>query len=296
MLTSLSLQPAGAYARGVVSPATQANSAAASGVRLDARLWQPFVVPSTSHNDAESTSSASYQNPGRAECARCNSRKLCMPALHEAKDLPSFRAVFGNSRRVRRGEAIYRAGDPFRNVYVARAGSSKTVAVSRDGREHITGFQIMGEFLGMEGISTGTHTVDAIALEDSTVCVIPFDALERLSETNREVRHHFQKIMSQEIVRESQVILLMGSMTAEERVASFLINLSKRYGDRGYSPEEFNLRMTRAEIGCYLGLKLETVSRMLSRLKEQGVIEVRGKQMRIVDAERLSCIQDCSVS
>lgn len=229
--------------------------------------------------------------PDTTGCLQCSSRSLCMPATLSAKDPAGLGSVFGNSRKVRRGEVIYRAGDTFHNLYVARAGSSKTIVIHRDGREQIMGFQITGEFLGMEGLVTGKHAFDAIALEDGLVCVIPFRALETLSHENRDLQRHLNLIMSREIVRESAHMMLIGGMTAEERVAAFLVNLSQRYRDRGYSATQFHLRMTREEIGSYLGLTLETVCRMFSRLQRRGCIAMHGsggKEVRIVDIDGLA--------
>uniref|UniRef100_UPI003F4F961F helix-turn-helix domain-containing protein n=1 Tax=Caballeronia sp. LjRoot34 TaxID=3342325 RepID=UPI003F4F961F len=226
----------------------------------------------------------------RVECTRCSTRGVCIPDGLKTKTPDTLDGVFGKSRKIRRGEAIYRAGDTFHSLYITRAGSSKTVAMHRDGREQITGFQITGEFLGMEGIGTGKHTIDAIALEDSVVCAVPFKGLETLGEHDKDFQRHLHKIMSREIVRESALLMLIGSMTAEERVAAFLINLSKRFNDRGYSPAEFHLKMTREEIGCHLGLKLETVSRMFSKLQQRGLIEMHGKQTRIIDIQGLDSV------
>ncbi|WP_321894924.1 helix-turn-helix domain-containing protein [Paraburkholderia heleia] len=224
---------------------------------------------------------------GASNCRNCATRDLCMPTAMRSQNTVNPISVFGNHRKVRRGEAVYRAGDAFCNLYVIRAGSSKTVAMHRDGREQITGFQIAGDFLGMEGITSGKHTLDAIALEDSVVCVIPFATLEMLSFGNKDLQRHLHLMMSREIVRESAHMMLIGCMTAEERVASFLLGLSKRYRERGYSSMEFQLRMTREEIGCYLGLKLETVSRMFTRLQQRGAVRMKGKQARIVDIDSL---------
>ncbi|TDV07129.1 helix-turn-helix domain-containing protein [Paraburkholderia caballeronis] len=235
---------------------------------------------------AGGTSSARNAAP-QIGCERCSSRDLCMPPSLRDTQPAGLVGVFGNSRKIERGEAIYRAGDAFENLYVLRAGSSKTIALHRDGREQITGFQISGEFIGMEGLTTGVHTLDAIALEDSVVCAIPFRALESMSYTDRDLQRHMNWLMSREIVRESAHLMLMGSMNAEERVAAFLLNLSQRYRERGYSATEFQLRMTRDEIGCYLGLKLETVSRMLTRLQKRGLIQISGKKARIVDLDNL---------
>jgi CRP/FNR family transcriptional regulator len=157
----------------------------------------------------------------------------------------------------------------------------------RDGNEQITGFQLVGESLGLDGVHTGHHNGDAIALEDSTVCIIPFGQLEQMCREVRPMQHHVYQMMGGEIVRESSQMLLLGTMTAEQRVAAFLLNLSARFKARGYSAAEFVLRMTRDEIGEYLGMKLETVSRMLSKFQHKGLVATQGKQIRIVDLEGL---------
>ena len=144
-----------------------------------------------------------------------------------------------------------------------------------------------GEVLGLDGISTERHSCNAIALEDSEVCVIPFSRLEELSRQVESLQHQFHKIMSREIVRDHGVMMLLGSMRAEERLAAFLLNMSQRFTARGFSPSEFHLRMTRDEIGSYLGLKLETVSRAFSRFQEEGLVAVQQKHIRILDTPGL---------
>jgi CRP/FNR family transcriptional regulator len=147
-----------------------------------------------------------------------------------------------------------------------------------------------GDMLGMDGIGSDQHSCNAVALEDSEVCVIPYARLEELSRELSVLQQHFHKVMSREIVREHGVMLLLGSMRAEERLAAFLLNLSQRFTSRGYSPSEFNLRMTREEIGSYLGLKLETVSRTFSKFQEDGLIGVQQKNIRILDSEGLKSV------
>jgi CRP/FNR family transcriptional regulator len=213
-----------------------------------------------------------------------------MPAGYDATNASALNGVFGQNRKVRRGNAIFRAGDPFRNLYVIKAGVSKTVVANNAGREHVTGFHIAGDFIGMEGVSTGRYGLDAIALEDSIVCYLPFDAFAALGERDFGVQNHLHKLMSRELLRESTLLMLMGTMTAIERLVAFLLNLSRRYADRGYSAHEFNLRMRREEIGCHLGLTLETVSRMFSRLSEEGLIKCSGKKISIMDMARLEQI------
>jgi CRP-like cAMP-binding protein len=159
-----------------------------------------------------------------------------------------------------------------------RSGFFKTDVLIEDGRDQVTGFQMTGELLGLDGISSEIHTCNAIALEDSEVCAIPFSHLEGLSRQIHTLQHHFHKVMSREIVRDHGVMMLLGTMRAEERLAAFLLNLSQRFKARGYSPAEFNLRMSRDEIGSYLGLKLETVSRAFSHFQEEGLLAVHQRK------------------
>ena len=226
----------------------------------------------------------------RAACSQCNLRELCLPyglSEHEVRKLDSMVAA---RRRLRRGQHMYRAGDPFEAIYAIKTGFFKTDVLLEDGRDQVTGFQMAGEILGMDGIGTEAHTCNAVALEDSEVCVIPFNQLEQLSAEIRALQHHFHKVMSREIVRDHGVMMLLGTMRAEERLAAFLLNLSQRFTARGYSPQEFHLRMTREEIGSYLGLKLETVSRAFSRFQEDGLISVQQKHIRIIDAVGLKAL------
>ncbi len=225
------------------------------------------------------------------ECAHCSSRRFCMPDDFDVGDIAALKRVFGIYRKVRQGEAIFRAGESFRNLYVAKVGSFKTVAIDNEGREQIIGFPIAGEFMGLDGVGTGHHAFDAISLEDSIVCSLPFKELTAAAEHDLRLSNHLHKVMSRELVRESAMLMLIGRMSAVERLVAFLLNLSKRYGERGYSTHEFNLRMTRDEIGCHLGLTLETVSRVFSRLSSLGLIKCIGKQVSITDMpglERMS--------
>lgn len=190
-------------------------------------------------------------------------------------------------RTVRRGHALFRPGDTFGNIYAVRSGSFKTVVTHSEGREQVTGFAIVGETLGFDGIANGSYRCEAIALEDSSVCVMPFDLLEMLCREVKPIQQHVHQMLSAEIVRASAVMMLIGVATAEERVAIFLADLSRRWQTRGYSAAAFTLKMTREEIGSHLGLTLETVSRMLSKLQARRLIEVHGKDLRILDIDGL---------
>ncbi|KXU83657.1 Crp/Fnr family transcriptional regulator [Paraburkholderia monticola] len=220
-------------------------------------------------------------------CSACAMRQICMPPELTPDQLAQLDEVICSTRSIKRGEALYRAADPFQSIYAIRAGSFKTVVMHRDGREHVTGFQIAGDTLGLDGICGGKQNCDAIALEDSVVCIIPFTQLEAICREMKPMQHHIYQMMSSEIVRESSQMMLLGTMSAEQRVATFLLNLSKRFKARGFSGAEFHLRMTREEIGCFLGMKLETVSRMFSKFQRERLVQANGKTIRIEDAEGL---------
>lgn len=239
----------------------------------------------TSRSRADSTKG--LQARLKAACAACNLRELCVPGGVSPRDLEQLDTLVATRRRVKRGEALFRAGDSFESIYAVRSGFFKTRLTSEDGRDQVTGFQMPGELLGLDGIATEIHSVDAVALQDSEVCTIPFSDLERISASFSPLQRHFHKVMSREIVREHGVMLLLGTMRAEERLAAFLLNLSQRLRARGYSGTEFFLRMTREEIGSFLGLKLETVSRAFSRFQEDGVLKVSNKHIHILDFQAL---------
>lgn len=223
----------------------------------------------------------------KAACSQCNLRELCLPYGLSEAEVEKLDNLVAARRKIKRGHHLYRARDPFEALYAIKMGFFKTDIILEDGREQVTGFQMAGEILGMDGIGTEYHTCNSIALEDSEICVIPFAQLEQLSREVRALQRHFHKVMSREIVRDHGVMMLLGTMRAEERLAAFLLNLSQRFTARGYSPQEFHLRMTREEIGSYLGLKLETVSRAFSRFQDEGLISVHQKHIRILDAAGL---------
>jgi CRP/FNR family transcriptional regulator len=210
-----------------------------------------------------------------------------VPMVFGAEDMGDIEELVYTHRRIKRGENLYRAGDDFHSLYTVRTGFFKTIQTLEDGRDQVTGFHMAGDLLGMDGIGSEAHDCDAIALEDSDVCVIPYSRLMELARTMHGLQHRFHKAMSQEIVRERGVMLLLGIMRAEERLAVFLLNLSKRFTERGYSPSQFVLRMTREEIGSYLGLKLETVSRAFSKFQSMGLISVQQKHISILDSPGL---------
>ncbi|MFT4193877.1 fumarate/nitrate reduction transcriptional regulator Fnr [Ottowia sp.] len=223
----------------------------------------------------------------KVACSNCNLRELCMPVGLSDGDLGKLDSLVTIRRRLKRGTPLFSNGDPFSALYAIRTGFFKTSVATEDGRDQVTGFQMAGEIIGLDGIVGDRHTCDAIALEDAEVCVMPYERIEELSREVPALQSHVHKIMSREIVREHGVLLLLGSMRAEERLAAFLLNLVQRLHARGFSQSELVLRMTREEIGSYLGLKLETVSRTFSKFADDGMVEVKQRHVRIVDTQAL---------
>ena len=226
----------------------------------------------------------------QVRCSSCKMRELCLPAGLHADEIASLEEMVYTRKKVRRGESLFYDGDAFASLYAIRSGFFKTRIATEDGRDQVTGFHMAGELMGIDGIGTGNHNSDAIALEDSDVCVIPYARLEELCNKFPVFQRHFHKVMSREIVRDHGIMLLLGSMRAEERLATFLLNLSKRFTARGYSASEFILRMTREEIGSYLGLKLETVSRTFSKFQDDGLLGVHQKHINIANITGLKNI------
>jgi CRP/FNR family transcriptional regulator len=218
-------------------------------------------------------------------CTTCNLRELCLPCGLAAADADLLGELTYTRKRVKRGESLYRAGGGFDSLFAVRSGFFKSYVVLEDGRDQVTGFHMAGEILGMDGIGTDCHSSDVIALEDSEVCIIPYGRLEEAG-----LQRQLHRAMSRELVRDQGVMMLLGTMRAEERLAAFLLNLSTRFVARGFSPSEFHLRMTREEIGSYLGLSLETVSRLFSRFQDDDLITVQQKHIRILDVPGLRSV------
>jgi CRP/FNR family transcriptional regulator len=220
-------------------------------------------------------------------------REICLPVGLSKDELVYIdERLVAVRHRVPRGTKLFQAGDNFQSVFAVWTGFFKTCIASKDGREQVTGFQMGGELVGLDGIGTRRHEVDAVALEDSQVCVIPYAELEALALEVNSLQQQFHRIMSREIVRNHGVMLLLGSMHAEERLAAFLLNLTHRLKARGFSSSSIVLRMSREEIGSFLGLKLETVSRTFSKFQANGLLFVRHRQIQVTDPVGLQKLID----
>jgi CRP/FNR family transcriptional regulator len=222
-----------------------------------------------------------------ASCSNCNVREFCLPAGLDAEDLRLIDNLVYARRRLKRGEALYQAGAEFNALYAIRSGSFKASLFDGEGREQVSGFFMAGELLGLEGLGSGSYNAAALALEDSEVCVLPYALIEHLAREVPALQRRLHAVLSREIVRDQGVMMLLGTMRSEQRLATFLLNLSARSVRRGYSSCDFHLRMTREEIGSYLGLKLETVSRLFSQFHDAGMIDVDHRHVRILDVQGL---------
>lgn len=203
-------------------------------------------------------------------------------------------AAIDSRQCVTTGQHLYRVGDRFETLYAVRNGFFKTYEINNNGYEQINGFHMTGEIMGLDAISADIHACNAIALEDCEVCIIPFHRLEQLLGDIPSLMRQFHRMMSREIAAEHSMMMLLGTMTAEEKLAAFLLNLSQRLDARGLSPKVFRLSMSREEIGGYLGLKIETVSRTFSKLQDEGLLRVVRRNLTILDLTGLQRLAGCA--
>jgi CRP/FNR family transcriptional regulator len=217
----------------------------------------------------------------KVHCSTCSMRELCLPVGLESEDMKQIDVLLGARVKLHKGDSLYRAGEPFTALFAIRIGSLKTTVLAEDGREQVSGYHMLGDIVGLDGIGTDVHGCQAVALEDTEVCVLPFERIEEVARSLPTLQNNLHRLLSREISRDQSVMLMLGSMRAEERLAVFLLSLAERYKKRGYSSTEFVLRMTREEIGSFLGLKLETVSRLFSRFQDEGLIEVHGRAVKL---------------
>ncbi|BDA60629.1 electron transport regulator A [Shewanella xiamenensis] len=215
---------------------------------------------------------------------------LCIPFTLNANELDQLDDIIERKKPIQKGEQIFKSGDPLKSLFAIRSGTIKSYTITEQGDEQITGFHLAGDVIGFDGIHAQSHQSFAQALETSMVCEIPFNILDELSGTMPKLRQQIMRLMSNEIMSDQEMILLLSKKNAEERLAAFISNLANRFGNRGFSAKEFRLTMTRGDIGNYLGLTVETISRLLGRFQKSGLIEVKGKYIIIVDYNELNLL------
>lgn len=226
----------------------------------------------------------------QAHCKDCSLASLCLPLSLNMEDMNALDQIVKRGRPLKKGEFLFRQGDVFDSVFAVRSGALKTLSLSDGGEEQITGFHLPSELVGLSGMDTETYPVSAQALETTSVCEIPFDRLDELAVQLPQLRRQLMRVMSREIRDDQQMMLLLSKKTADERIATFLVNLSARFRARGFSPNQFRLAMSRNEIGNYLGLAVETVSRVFTRFQQNHLLEAEGKSVHILDPIELCAL------
>jgi CRP/FNR family transcriptional regulator len=230
-----------------------------------------------------------HHNP-QVSCGDCRLSSICLPISLQVDDIEKLDDIIQRGRPLQKGEHLYRAGEAFKSVYAIRSGTLKSIHVTNSGEEQVTGFYLPGEIIGMDGIAQNQHTNSAIALETAAICEIPFTHLEDLSIQLPTLQRHFFKLMSKEITEDQQLITLLSKNSAEERIASLLLSISSRNHIRKFSATNFRLPMSRSDIGNYLGLTIETVSRVFSRLQKSNLLSVDKREIIILDMNALKTI------
>ncbi|GGC88728.1 fumarate/nitrate reduction transcriptional regulator Fnr [Halopseudomonas salina] len=225
-----------------------------------------------------------------AHCNDCTLSGMCLPLALQTEELNILDEIVKRGRPLKKGELLFRQGDPFTSIYALRSGALKTFSVSDTGDEQITGFHLASEMIGLSGMDDQQYPVSAVALETTSVCEIPFEKLDDLTAVMPQLRKQVMRIMSREIREDQQMMLLLSKKTADERIATLLINMSARFRARGYSARAFRLAMSRNEIGNYLGLAVETVSRVFTRFQQQGLIAAEGKNIEILEHTELCAL------
>lgn len=237
-----------------------------------------------------STAPQAAGKSGKVNCTLCSFNRFCLPQGLADSDVARLDQIIARRRRLARDEQLFSMGASFGSLYAVRLGHFKTAQVNIHGEQQVTGFHMAGDLLGMDAIGSGLHNCSATALEDSEVCEIPFSRLQELVMQTPALMQQFHRVLGREIQREQAIMLFRGSMRADQRMALFLLNLGARYAARGYSPVSYQLRMSREDIGGYLGLTIESVSRLLARFRKQGWISLDNRDIRIADRDSLEAL------
>jgi CRP/FNR family transcriptional regulator, anaerobic regulatory protein len=232
--------------------------------------------------------------PSASRYSAWNLAEFCLSVGLDAVATPRIARLLAKRIRYRKGDILFRVGDGFNSLHAIHMGSCKTALLAKDGQDQIAGYHIAGEIIGMDGIGTNIHDCQATALEDMETCPLPFDQIEDIARHSNRFQHNLNQLLSRECTRARTMMIVLGKMNAEQRLAVFLLDLSQRYREHGYSSCEFVLRMTREEIGSYLGLQLETVSRLFSRFHHDGLIQVQGRAIKLLDRVAVSRLVDGS--
>lgn len=224
----------------------------------------------------------------QSHCQTCSLSTLCLPVALQQDEVEKLDTIVDKSKPLHKGDLLFRQGEPLKSIFAIRAGSVKTMTLTQSGEEQINGFYFPGELIGLAGLDEGEYPMSAKMMETTTVCEIPYERLDELLGQMPELRRSMMRTMGREIRDDQQMMMLLSRKTAEQRIATFLLKLSSRYQTRGYSATQFRLSMSRNEIGNYLGLAVETVSRIFTRFASSGIVRVEGKEIELIDLPALN--------
>jgi CRP/FNR family transcriptional regulator, anaerobic regulatory protein len=256
------------------------------------RLFIVFGVAMAQSNNVAPLFSdlAKVQGDHNIACQDCSLYRLCLPLGLHSDDLAQLDKIIKRSQSYKRSQPLFTADNKFTSLYVVRSGSFKTTISASNGRDQVTGFYFPGEFIGLDAIHQQTYQSNAKALESSSVCELPFENLQELGKEMPQLQVQLMTRLSKELAGDKSLMLLLGKKTAGEKLTSFLLSLSKRFQDRGFSASEFHLSMSRSDIANHLGLAVETVSRILSRFQDDGLISITGKAISLRNIDKLKAM------
>lgn len=243
-------------------------------------------------SDSDLTKTPTCHASPNISCSQCRLASICLPISLHIDEIDQVNKIVQRGRPLHKGDYLYRMEDDFHSVYAVRSGTIKTIAITNSGLEQVTGFYLPGEILGLDGVGSGNYTNSALALETSAICEIPFDKMDELGKEVPNLNRHLFRLLGKEINADQQLITLLSKNNAEERVATLLLSISSRNAQRNLSPTSFRLPMSRADIGNYLGLTVETVSRTLTRFQKEGLIVADKKEIQITDIDALRKVAD----
>lgn len=260
-----------------------AKGPAAAGA---APLISTAIQPANDQNACDENCHGDY----KVSCGGCRLSTICIPIALQASEIDRLDAIVQRGRPLRKGEYVFRQGEPFTSVYAVRAGTLKAYATADNGEEQITGFYLPGEIFGMDGLAKNRHVSSAVALETAAICEIPFEHLSELSTRIPSLQRHFFQLLSSEIAQDRRMIAMLGKHSAEQRIAALLLSISARNARRKLSGTAFRLPMSRSDIGNYLGLTIETVSRIFSRLQKLGLIAAEQREIELLQPEQIRAL------
>ena len=226
----------------------------------------------------------------KISCQNCTLADLCLPHGMCREEVEKLDAIVQRQPPLQPGQHLYRPGDKSHALFALRSGALKSYCITEDGEEQVLGFTLPGELTGMDGLSGGSYASAAVVLETSSICELPYTRLEGLCNELPGLQRQLLSVVGKEITSDQHMLMLLGKRTAEERLASFLLSLSTRYKQRGLSATEFNLPMSRQDIGNYLGLAIETVSRLFAQFQDKGILKVNRRQIIILNLDALKTL------